>query len=109
MIKQVPIPQINDDEILLKVTCCGVCGTDGHIHEGEFIAKFPLIPGHEAIGTIIEMGKNVKGFEMGDRCVADVGTSCGNCFYCRRGSELMCEDFHAAGVTHDGGFAEYIK
>jgi D-arabinitol dehydrogenase (NADP+) len=108
-IRQVPIPQINDDELLLKVTCCGVCGTDGHIHEGEFIAKFPLIPGHEAIGTVIEMGKNVTGFNMGDRCVADVGTSCGTCFFCRRGSELMCENFHAAGVTHDGGFAEYIK
>jgi len=91
VIKQVPVPKINDDELLLKgmndqaqsnydltlfvVSCCGVCGTDGHIHEGEFIAKFPLIPGHEAIGTIVEMGKNVKGFEIGDRCVADVGIS----------------------------------
>lgn len=45
------------------------------ISPGEFIAKFPLIPGHEAIGTIVEMGKNVKGFEMGDRCVADVGVT----------------------------------
>lgn len=59
------------------MTCCGVCGTDGHIHDGEFIAKFPLIPGHEAIGKVVEMGKNVKGFEMGDRCVADVGMSVG--------------------------------
>jgi hypothetical protein len=84
----VPIPKISDDELLLKgvndrtqnyimislslVTCCGICGTDGHIHDGEFIAKFPLIPGHEAIGKVVEMGKNVKGFEIGDRCVADV-------------------------------------
>lgn len=58
---------------LCLVTCCGVCGTDGHIHEGEFIAKFPLIPGHEAVGTVVEFGKNVKGFELGDRCAADVG------------------------------------
>jgi D-arabinitol dehydrogenase (NADP+) len=63
------------DLTLLLVTCCGICGTDGHIHEGEFIAKFPLIPGHEAIGKVVEMGKNVKGFEIGDRCVADVGIS----------------------------------
>jgi threonine dehydrogenase-like Zn-dependent dehydrogenase len=63
----------NYDLNLFVVSCCGVCGTDGHIHEGEFIAKFPLIPGHEAIGKIVEMGKNVKGFEIGDRCVADVG------------------------------------
>ncbi|KAJ7839609.1 chaperonin 10-like protein [Mycena olivaceomarginata] len=69
----VPIPTIGDDDVLLKVSCCGVCGTDGHIHDGEFISKFPLIPGHEAIGSIVEMGKNVKGFSIGDRCVADVG------------------------------------
>ncbi|KAF8755520.1 NADP -dependent D-mannitol dehydrogenase [Rhizoctonia solani] len=107
-IKDVPIPQIGDGDILLKVSCCGVCGTDQHIHEGEFIAKFPLIPGHEAIGTVVKMGKNVVGFSEGDRVVADVGITCGNCFYCRRGETLLCEDFNARGVTQDGGFAEYI-
>ncbi|KAF9226316.1 GroES-like protein [Gyrodon lividus] len=107
-IKEVPIPEVGDDDVLLKVTCCGVCGTDGHIHEGEFISKFPLIPGHEAIGTVVEMGKNVTGFEIGDRCVADVGITCENCFYCRRGQSLLCENFNARGVTLDGGFAEYI-
>ncbi|KAF9255179.1 GroES-like protein [Marasmius fiardii PR-910] len=107
-IKQVPIPQVGDDEVLLKVACCGVCGTDAHIHDGEFISKFPLIPGHESIGTIAEMGKNVKGFSIGDRCVADVGITCGNCFYCRRGQSLLCENFNSCGVTKDGGFAEYI-
>ncbi|KAI0073640.1 GroES-like protein [Panus rudis PR-1116 ss-1] len=107
-IKQVPIPKCGDDDVLLKVTCCGVCGTDAHIHEGEFIAKFPLIPGHEAIGKVVEVGKNVKDFQIGDRVVADVGTSCGNCFYCRRGEAVLCENFHARGVTQDGGFAEYI-
>ncbi|KAF7350469.1 GroES-like protein [Mycena venus] len=125
-IKEVPIPSVGDDDVLLKVSCCGVCGTDGHIHDGEFISKFPvrvlssysseyvlivapqLIPGHEAIGSIVEMGKNVKGFAIGDRCVADVGITCDNCFYCRRGQSLLCEDFNARGVTQDGGFAEYI-
>ncbi|PBK70908.1 GroES-like protein [Armillaria solidipes] len=107
-IKQVPIPKVGDDDVLLKVSCCGVCGTDAHIHDGEFISKFPLIPGHEAIGSVVELGKNVKGFDIGDRCVADVGITCENCFYCRRGQSLMCENFNARGVTQDGGFAEYI-
>ncbi|KAL4073550.1 chaperonin 10-like protein [Scleroderma citrinum] len=116
-IRQVPVPIVGDDDVLLKgksrispssVTCCGVCGTDAHIHEGEFISKFPLIPGHEAVGNIVRMGKNVKDFEIGDRCVADVGITCGSCFYCRRGQSLLCENFNARGVTLDGGFAEYI-
>ncbi|KAL0958168.1 hypothetical protein HGRIS_000331 [Hohenbuehelia grisea] len=85
-----------------------MCGTDAHIHDGEFISKFPLIPGHETIGKIIEIGKNVKGFEIGDRCVADVGITCDTCFYCRRGQSLLCENFNSRGVTLDGGFAEYV-
>ncbi|KAJ6631134.1 chaperonin 10-like protein [Mycena sp. CBHHK59/15] len=106
--KQVPIPTVGDDDVLLKVSCCGVCGTDGHIHDGASFFFFLLIPGHEAIGSIVEMGKNVKGFAIGDRCVADVGITCDNCFFCRRGQSLLCEDFNARGVTQDGGFAEYI-
>ncbi|KAH9835287.1 NADP+-dependent D-mannitol dehydrogenase [Rhodofomes roseus] len=107
---EVPIPKPGDDEVLLKVTCCGVCGTDGHVHEGEFIASFPLIPGHEVVGVIAEIGKNVKGFAKGDRCVADPGVTCGSCFYCRRGETLLCENFQGKGVsaTQPGGFSEYI-
>jgi len=108
-IKKVPVPEIGDDEVLLKVDICGVCGTDAHIHEGEFVAKFPLIPGHEAVGHIIDMGKNVKGFEVGDRIVADVGQTCGTCHYCKKGQELFCEHFTPAGVSRPGGFADYIK
>jgi D-arabinitol dehydrogenase (NADP+) len=107
-VKTVPIPEPTDDEILLKVTICGICGTDAHIHEGEFAKQFPLIPGHEAVGKVVKMGKNVKGFEMGDRCVADVSITCGNCFFCRRGESLFCENFEAKGVAVAGGFAEYI-
>jgi D-arabinitol dehydrogenase (NADP+) len=91
----------------LKVKACGVCGTDLHIHEGEFLAKFPLIPGHETVGVIADLGPKVKGFKIGDRVVADNSELCGECFYCRRGEELLCEDFQAHGVTMDGGFAEY--
>jgi len=108
-IKEVPVPKIGPEEILLKVDICGVCGTDAHIHEGEFISKFPLIPGHEAVGTIVEMGADVKGFDKGDRVAADVGETCGWCHFCRRGEELYCEHFTPAGVAKDGGFADYIK
>ncbi|KAG8932067.1 N-terminal acetyltransferase A complex catalytic subunit ard1 [Tulasnella sp. 419] len=106
-VKQVPIPECGDDEVLLKVTICGMCGTDTHIHNGEFIAQFPLIPGHEVVGTIAKVGKNVTGFTEGDRCVADNTGICGSCFYCRRGQGLYCESFKSKGVTMNGGFAEY--
>lgn len=104
----VPIPTIQDDELLIKVSCCGICGTDGHVHEGEFIAKFPLIPGHEVIGMVAKVGSKVTGFAEGDRCVADPGVTCDKCFYCRRGQSLLCENFNGKGVSMAGGFAEYV-
>lgn len=106
-IKDVPIPKPKENEVLLQVRCCGVCGTDAHIDAGDFISKFPLIPGHEVVGVIVEMGKNVKGFAIGDRCVADNGIACDECFYCRRGTSLLCENFASRGVTQEGAFAEY--
>lgn len=106
-IVEVPLPVVRENDVLVKVKACGVCGTDLHIHDGEFIAKFPLIPGHETVGVVAAVGPKVKGFEIGDRVVADNSELCGECFYCRRGEELLCEHFEAHGVTMNGGFAEY--
>ncbi|KAI9874391.1 MAG: hypothetical protein M1823_007695, partial [Watsoniomyces obsoletus] len=74
---------------------------------GEFLAKFPLIPGHETIGVVADMGAQVKGFKVGDGVVADDSELCGECLYCRCGEELLCEDFNGHGETMDGGLAEY--
>ncbi|KAK7205262.1 putative sorbitol dehydrogenase [Myxozyma melibiosi] len=104
---EVPLPKLRDNDVLIKVAACGVCGTDLHIHEGEFIAQFPLIPGHEVVGSVAAIGKDVKEFAIGDRVVADNSELCGECFYCRRGKPLLCEHFNAHGVTMDGAFAEY--
>ncbi|POW02774.1 hypothetical protein PSTT_11549, partial [Puccinia striiformis] len=108
---QADLPSIDENEVLLKVSMCGVCGTDQHIHEGEFISKFPLIPGHEVIGTIVQAGSKVFSVKLGDRVVCDVGETCGKCFYCQRGTTLFviffC--FEAHGVTLNGGFAQYAK
>ncbi|RWA11009.1 hypothetical protein EKO27_g4092 [Xylaria grammica] len=107
-IVEVPLPTLRPGDVLIKVKACGVCGTDLHIHEGEFIAEFPLIPGHETIGEVVGFSDDVKGFKVGDRVAADNSELCGHCFYCRRGEELLCEDFKAHGVLGlDGGFAEY--
>ncbi|EDN94621.1 hypothetical protein SS1G_10495 [Sclerotinia sclerotiorum 1980 UF-70] len=136
-IVEVPLPKLRDNDVLVKVKACGVCGTDLHIHEGEFIAKvFPsyswyaIFPSlnwllrlldfvwlvkasaslgecHETVGVIAATGPKVKGFNVGDRVVADNSELCEECFYCRRGQLLLCENFNAHGVTMDGGFAEY--
>jgi D-arabinitol dehydrogenase (NADP+) len=102
-------PAIAADEVLVRVHGCGLCGTDLHIHEGEFGPRFPLIPGHEFTGEIIAVGSDVTGFEAGQRVVANSNTVCGNCFYCMRGDFLLCENLGAYGVTLNGGFAEYLK
>ncbi|CAK5272651.1 unnamed protein product [Mycena citricolor] len=90
------------------VSACGICGTDRTLWKGEFIARFPLIPGHEIVGTIAKIGKNVSGFAVGDRCVVDPGITCDKCFFCRRGQSLLCENFESLGVTVSGGFADYV-
>ncbi|RPD65696.1 NADP+-dependent D-mannitol dehydrogenase [Lentinus tigrinus ALCF2SS1-6] len=107
-IREVEVPTFGDDEVLMQVRACGVCGTDNHIHEGEFISTFPLIPGHEVVGVIADVGKDVKDFAKGDRCVADPTLTCGDCFYCRRGKSLLCENFRGVGVSLHGGFGEYV-
>ncbi|KAL4934851.1 hypothetical protein BDV06DRAFT_217839 [Aspergillus oleicola] len=102
-----PLPTIRDHDLLIKVKACGVCGTDLHIHDGEFGAQFPVVPGHETVGTVAAIGSRVTGFTVGDRVVSDNSELCGTCFYCRRSNGLFCENFIAHGVIFDGGFAEY--
>ncbi|CAD6571588.1 MAG: hypothetical protein CYPHOPRED_004489 [Cyphobasidiales sp. Tagirdzhanova-0007] len=72
-------------------------------------AEFPLIPGHEVVGPIVAIGKNVKSHKIGDRVVADVGETCGQCYHCIRGTSLYCEKFEIHGVSMHGGFAEYAS
>ncbi|KAF8639116.1 hypothetical protein AX17_001731 [Amanita inopinata Kibby_2008] len=103
-----PIPKIAEDQVLIKVSCCGICGTDHHLAVGEFLGKYPLIPGHEFVGEIVQVGKSVSNLAVGDRCVADNTVLCETCFFCRRGQHVLCENLEALGVTMGGGFAEYV-
>ncbi|KAL4993831.1 chaperonin 10-like protein [Aspergillus recurvatus] len=108
-VTEIPVPTLRENDVLIKVKACGVCGTDLHIHEGEFIAQtlMPTRSGHETVGVVAAVGPKVKGFNIGDRVVSGNSKFCGECFYCRRGDELFCENFQAHGVTMNGGFAEY--
>jgi D-arabinitol dehydrogenase (NADP+) len=107
--KDVPEPQIEADDILVRINACGVCGTDLHIHEGEFGPRFPLIPGHEFTGEIVALGSDVKDLKEGQRVVGNSNEACGKCFYCMRGNFLLCLNLRSYGVTQDGGFAQYLR
>ncbi|GAH75750.1 unnamed protein product, partial [marine sediment metagenome] len=108
-LKEVANPQAKDNEIVIKVEACGLCRTDLHLYKGEFIADFPLIPGHEFSGEIVEVAKNVKSFKVGEKVVADNTILCGKCYYCTRDKDLFCENFRSLGCNEAGGFAEYVK
>ena len=109
-VKEVPIPEIGDDDVLIKVKLTGICGTDWSIYNGWYSAdKLPMIPGHEFSGVIAKVGKNVKGLKEGDRVTADINMYCGNCYYCSQGNYLMCDQFTQLGIHTDGTFAEYVK
>ncbi len=110
VVKEVPVPEIGDDEVLIKVKYTGICGTDWSIYTGKYSAdKLPLIPGHEFSGVIAEVGKKSRGLEEGDPVTADINMSCGHCFYCRKGNTLMCPEFAQLGIHTNGSYAEYVK
>ncbi len=103
-----PIP--GDNDVLIKVSACGVCHTELDEIEGRTIpSRLPVIPGHQVIGRVKSAGKNVKTLKTGDRIgVAWIFSACGRCSYCRQGFENLCQDFKATGRDANGGYAEYM-
>jgi len=103
------VPKPNKDQLLIKVHACGVCRTDLHIVNGELTApKEMLIPGHEIVGTVVQIGDHVADFKIGDKVgVPWLGYSCGECSYCLKGKENLCDNPGFTGYTLDGGYAEY--
>ena len=109
-IKEVPIPEIGDGEVLVQVKNTGICGTDWSIYNGWYSAdKLPMIPGHEFSGVIAKVGRDGNGFKEGDRITADINMSCGHCYYCIRGEQLLCNNFTQLGIHTNGTYAEYVK
>jgi threonine dehydrogenase-like Zn-dependent dehydrogenase len=112
-LREIPIPSITDDEVLVKIKYCGICGTDHSIFTGKYVPdRLPLVIGHEMFGVIAETGANARGLSVGDRVAIDIALQCGVCYACRKGDGLLCEHFEQIGIhTKDmpGGFAEYVK
>ncbi len=116
-----PTPECGADDIIIKTEGCGVCAGDLKCLHGAAMfwgdetqpswVKPPFIPGHEFLGTIVEMGENVKGFSIGDRVTADQIVPCGECRFCKTGRYWMCQPHNIFGFqnTNNGGIAEYVR
>jgi propanol-preferring alcohol dehydrogenase len=104
-----PRPVAGPGQLLLRVGACAVCRTDLHIVDGEVVAaRFPIIPGHEIVGTVKVVGAGVDRFAIGDRVgVPWLGWTCGECAYCTSGRENLCDFARFTGLDIDGGYAEY--
>ncbi|CAM3383219.1 alcohol dehydrogenase [Aequorivita lipolytica] len=103
-------PTPKDNEVLIKVEACGICHSDNFVKEGGFPGlEYPRVPGHEVVGIVEKAGKDVKNWKKGQR--VGVGWHGGHCFTCepcRRGNFINCENAKVAGISYDGGYAEYM-
>lgn len=110
-VRDVPIPTIKEDEVLIKVKAVGICGTDIHIFKGEYFTGFPVIPGHEFSGVVEQVGRRTRYFKEGDRVTADPNIFCESCYFCKRNLQNHCENLRVIGVSGSqaqGAFAEYV-
>ena len=110
-IEDVPVKEPGVNQVLVKVITCGVCHTDLHACEGDWPVKpkLPLIPGHEAVGYVVALGRDVQNLKEGDIVgVPWLYSACGCCEFCITGWETLCNDQRNGGYSVDGGYAEYV-
>ena len=106
-VREVPTPEPGPGEVRIKVHQVGVCGTDVHIHHGDFGAVFPLTPGHELVGTIDALAEGTGRFAVGEQVTVNPNVYCGTCDYCLAGRLIICSDMKGLGSNFPGFFAEY--
>lgn len=113
VVKDVPMPEIKENEVLIKVDVVGICGSDVHYYThgkiGSFVVEGDFILGHECAGEVVEIGKNVKNLVVGDRVALEPGKTCGKCEFCKSGKYNLCPDveFFATPPYH-GVFTNYV-
>jgi L-iditol 2-dehydrogenase len=113
VVERVPVPEISDGEVLIRVAACGICGTDLKKIQHGFVTA-PQIFGHEVAGTVVAVGRGVRRWKPGDRVVSFHHVPCGACFYCQRRLFSQCPAYKKVGLTagfdpNGGGFAEYAR
>jgi L-iditol 2-dehydrogenase len=109
-----PVPEIGEDDLLVQVRACGICGSDVHGYDGSTGRRIPpLVMGHEAAGVVVKTGSRVRDFREGDRVTFDSTIYCGECFFCRQGDVNLCDRREVMGVStgefrRHGAFAEFV-
>lgn len=114
VLREVDQPSAGNGQVVIKVAACGVCRSNLHMIEGDWASggtpsHTPIIPGHEVVGTVAEIGANVEHLSVGDRVgVMPLWSTCGYCEFCVAGLDHLCQSKHITGETVDGGYAEYM-
>jgi 2-desacetyl-2-hydroxyethyl bacteriochlorophyllide A dehydrogenase len=108
--QDVPDPSPSARDVVVEVAAVGICGTDTHVLDGEFEGTvYPLIPGHEATGTVVEVGSEVRTLKPGDNVAVNPSTTCGECEFCLNGKTNLCREWNGLGVVaSDGACARYL-
>ena len=109
-VRDVPVPQVGEKDVLIRVAAAGICGTDVHIccgDKGSAEVHPPVVLGHELAGVVEQVGAEVSSVHVGDHVTVDPNIYCGKCHYCQIGKKQLCENLLAVGVNRNGGFAEY--
>ncbi len=107
-LRELSIPEAGPGDVRVRVRACGVCHTDLHTVEGDLpLPKLPIVPGHQIVGRVEALGRDVRSFREGDRVgIPWLHRTCGECAYCRKGLENLCESARFTGYHVDGGYAE---
>ncbi|MCQ8878216.1 L-threonine 3-dehydrogenase [Pseudoalteromonas shioyasakiensis] len=107
-----PKPEVGHNDLLIKIRKTAICGTDVHIYKWDEWAKntipTPMVVGHEYVGEVVDMGQEVRGFNVGDRVSGEGHITCGHCRNCRAGRVHLCRNTTGVGVNREGAFAEYL-
>lgn len=107
-LQDLEIPKYKDDEVLIKVKYCGICGSDLPRALDGGVHSFPIVVGHEFSGQIVEVGEKVKNVKVGDRVTAGALLPCGKCEACQQGRPAMCSNYGFIGSRQNGAMAEYV-
>ncbi|HJR81949.1 MAG TPA: zinc-dependent alcohol dehydrogenase family protein [Anaerolineales bacterium] len=102
------IPEPGPGQLMIQVMASGICGTDLHIYRGEYMGKYPVIPGHEFSGVVAATGSGVTRFRVGDRVAVEPNIACDNCLNCLNNRQNFCLNWQAIGVTLPGGMEEHV-